>query len=101
VTPQEIEALAARIAQLLADRAWVPETVRPEPPGPPSAGSLPTWAGAAQQLSDVAPVTGRKTRSGRHRPAYDALTAAARGAAAEAWGVPRHYVDASHAVVDM
>ena len=82
MTPQEIEALAARIAQLLADRAWVPETVRPEPPGPPSAGSLPTWAGAAQQLSDVAPVTGRKTRSGRHRPAYDALTAAARGAAA-------------------
>jgi len=81
MTPDEVDALASRIAELLAGRSWVPATVRPEPPGPPSPGALPPWAGAAQQLSDVAPVPGRRTRSGPHRPAYDAITAAARGAA--------------------
>ncbi len=82
MTPEEVQALATRIAELLAERGWLPEPVRPQPPGRPTAGALPSWAGAAQQLSDVAPVPGRKTRSGRHRPAYDAITAAARGAAA-------------------
>src|SRR5206468_3813649 len=33
-------------------------------------------------LSDIAPSPGRKTVSGRRRPAYDALTAAVRAAAA-------------------
>jgi putative phosphotransacetylase len=82
MTPEEIQALASRIADLLARQQWVPTPVRPEPPGGPSPGALPPWAGAAQSLSDVAPVPGRKTRPGRHRPAYDALTAAVRGAAA-------------------
>ncbi len=83
MTPEEIQAVAARIAdRVAARRDWVPAPVRPEPPGRPSSGQLPAWAGAAQSLSDVAPVPGRKTPSGRHRPAYDALTAAWRGAAA-------------------
>ena len=82
MTPEEIGSLADRIAKLLVDREWVPKTVRPEPPGKPRPESLPVWAGAAQGLSDVAPVVGRKTQSGPLRPSYDALTAAARGAAA-------------------
>jgi len=83
MTPEEIRAVAARIAERVAARRdWVPAPVRPEPPGRPSPGQLPAWAGAAQTLSDVAPVPGRKTPSGRHRPAYDALTAAWRAAAA-------------------
>src|SRR5204862_8265161 len=82
MTEDEIQKLAARIAEVLARSPWLLGPVRPEPPGPPTPGHLPTWAGAAQQLSDIAPVTGRKTASGRHRPAYDALTAATRAAAA-------------------
>ncbi len=82
MTPQEIQELAARIADVLGKREWLPGTVRPDPPARPTPGALPAWAGAAQQLSDVAPVTGRRTRSGRHRPSYDGITVAARGAAA-------------------
>ncbi len=82
MTREEMEALAARIAEILSRQGWVPGPVRPEPPGPPSPGQLPAYAGAAQQLSDIAPVPGRRTPSGRHRPAYDALVAAARAAAA-------------------
>ncbi len=84
MTPEEMHDLAARIADRLKrpPGPWVPGPVRPEPPGPPTAGQLPPWAGSAQALSDVAPVPGRKTHSGAHRPAYDAITAAWRGAAA-------------------
>ncbi len=82
MTPEEIQALAARIAELLANKSWIPGPVRPEPPAGPTPGALPAWAGGAQALSDVAPITGRKTRSGSHRPAYDAVVAASRGAAA-------------------
>lgn len=78
MTKDELEALAARIAELLARQGWVPGPVRPEPPP----GNLPAWSGAAQQLSDIAPTLGRKTNSGRHRPAYDAIVAASRAAAA-------------------
>jgi putative phosphotransacetylase len=82
MTPEEIQAIAARVAELMAARGWLPETVRPAPPAPPTAGALPPWAGAAQSLVDVAPVPGKRTQSGPHRPAYDAMTAAIRGAAA-------------------
>ena len=82
MTPEEVELLAAKIAKLLADRGWVPETVRPSPPDAPSAESLPAWAAAAQGLEDVAPVVGRRTPTGEFRPAYDSLTVAARAAAA-------------------
>ncbi len=82
MTEAEIQALAARIAEILARNGWVPGPVRPEPPGRPSPGQLPPWAGAAQQLGDIAPSNGRKTYPGRHRPAYDAVTTAARAAAA-------------------
>ncbi len=78
----EIEALASRIAELLGDREWIPGPVRPEPHPGPSPGKLPPWAGAAQNLSDVAPGKGRGPAPARHRPAYDTLTTAARAAAA-------------------
>lgn len=85
MTPEEMRGLAARIAARLRSRGdapWIPGPVRPEPPGRPTPGQLPPWAAAAQVLSDVAPVPGRKTQPGKHRPAYDAITAAWRGAAA-------------------
>ncbi len=92
MTPEEMRTLARRIAEKLqsatgsetpsSPAAWVPSPMRPAPPGPPTPGQLPPWAAAAQSLSDVAPIPGRRTNSGRHRPAYDAITAAWRGAAA-------------------
>lgn len=84
MTPEEMRDLAARIADRLRKQpeGWIPAPIRPEPPGPPTPGHLQAWAAAAQQLSDVAPVPGQKTHSGTHRPAYDAITAAWRGAAA-------------------
>ena len=82
MTPEEIQALAERIAQRLLKRQWIEGPVRPEPPGRPTAGALPAWSGAAQPLGDIAPVVGRKTRPGRHRVAYDGIVVAARGAAA-------------------
>ncbi len=88
MTPEEIQAVAARIAELISDRGWVPETIRPAPPPAPTQGALPAWAGAALQLEDVAPTPGRRGRPGPHRPSYDALTAAARGAAAGTAAAP-------------
>lgn len=78
MTHEEIEELASRIAAVLKARGWVPSPVRPEPPRP-AAGNLPDWAGAAQPLSDVAPGRGGAPR---HRPAYDAIVASSRAAAA-------------------
>ena len=80
MTPDEIKRLAEEVARKLGEAPWVPGPVRPTPPGRPTPGQLPSWAGAAQTLPDVA--TGRRGQSGRHRPAYDALTSAARAAAA-------------------
>ncbi len=80
MTPEEIKKLAEEVAGKLAEAPWIPGPVRPVPPGRPAPGQLPSWTGAAQTLPDVA--TGRRGQSGRHRPAYDALTAAARAAAA-------------------
>ena len=82
MNPEEIDALADRIAKLIEKRGWVPETVRPEPPGKPRPESLPVWSGAALELGGVAPTGGKETQSGRHRPSYSALIVAARGAAA-------------------
>lgn len=80
MTPEEIKRIAEEVARLLAQRDWVPGPVRPGPPGSPTPGQLPPWAGAAQTLPDIS--TGRRGQSGKHRPAYDALTAAVRQAAA-------------------
>jgi len=80
----ELQGLSEKIARQLAaagGRAWVPGPVRPEPPGRPTAGALPAWAGAAQALPDVGPVR-RPAGHPRHRPEYPALVAAARQAAA-------------------
>lgn len=89
MTPEEIDTLAERIAGLLGAREWVPETVRPEPPSKPGPESLPSWAGAAQHLDDVAPVAGRSTTPGPRRPEYGTVAAAARGAAAGTAPSPR------------
>lgn len=80
MSPEEVQQLAERIARVIAQRGWVPAPVRPAPPGGPTPGQLPSWAGAAQVLGDVAP--GRRGPATGRRPAYDALTAAVRGAAA-------------------
>lgn len=77
----------ARLIEMVAERLreegrrWLPEPVRPAPPGSPSAGNLPAWSGAAQRLPDVAPPR-RGPRFARHRPEYPAMVAAARQAAA-------------------
>lgn len=81
MTPEEIEALAARIASILTAQGWVPAPVRPDPPGSPTPGQLPPWAAAAQSLSDVAPGPSR-SGGNRHRPSYATLSVAARAAAA-------------------
>lgn len=76
----ELQELAAQIARIISSNSWVPAPVRPESRRP-SIGDLPAWSGAAQDLSDVAPGSSAGVVS-RHRPAYPALTAAARAAAA-------------------
>jgi putative phosphotransacetylase len=81
---KELEGLSEKIASRLAGaggRAWVPGPVRPEPPGRPTPGALPPWAGSAQALSDVGPIR-RPAGHPRHRPEYPAVVAAARQAAA-------------------
>ena len=80
----ELEGLSEKIASRLAGagaRGWVPGPVRPEPPGRPTPGALPPWAGSAQALSDVGPIR-RPSGHPRHRPEYPALVAAVRQAAA-------------------
>jgi putative phosphotransacetylase len=80
----DLKGLSEKIASRLVAAgvgAWVPGPVRPEPPGRPSPGALPAWAGAAQTLSDVGPVR-RPAGRPRHRPEYPLLVAAARQAAA-------------------
>jgi putative phosphotransacetylase len=80
----EVQRLSELIASRLdaaGGRAWLPAPVRPEPPGGPTPGALPAWAGAAQSLPDVAPVR-RPAGSPHHRPEYPELVVAARQAAA-------------------
>ena len=80
----ELEGLSEKIASRLAGagaHAWVPGPVRPEPPGRPTPGALPPWAGSAQSLSDVGPIR-RPAGHPRHRPEYPAVVAAVRQAAA-------------------
>jgi putative phosphotransacetylase len=80
----DLQGLSEKIASQLAaagGRAWLPGPVRPEPPGRPTPGALPAWAGAAQTLSDVGPVR-RPAGHPRHRTEYPALVVAARQAAA-------------------
>lgn len=84
MTKDEMQRLSELIASRLdaaGGRAWVPAPVRPEPPGGPTPGALPAWAGAAQTLPDVAPIR-RSAGSPRHRTGYPALVVAARQAAA-------------------
>jgi putative phosphotransacetylase len=76
----EIQELAVRIARIIASEGWVPAPVR-TPISRPTSGDLPVWSGAAQNLDDVAP--GKHSGpANRHRPAYPAVTTAARAAAA-------------------
>jgi putative phosphotransacetylase len=78
---QRLSELIATRLDSAGGRAWLPGPVRPEPPGGPTPGALPAWAGAAQSLPDVAPVR-RAAGSPRHRAEYPALVTAARQAAA-------------------
>jgi putative phosphotransacetylase len=75
-----VEIVAARLAEAQG-KTWLPTPVRPEPPGDPTPGQLPVWAGAAQSLGDVAP-SRRGVALPKHRPEYPAMVAAARQAAA-------------------
>ena len=79
-----LEGLSEKIASGLAAagaRAWLPIPVRPVPPGRPTPGALPAWAGAAQTLSDVAPAR-RSPGHPRNRADYPAMVVAERQAAA-------------------
>lgn len=76
-----VEIVAARLLEEGGRGVWLPTPTRPEPPGDPTPGALPAWAGAAQSLSDVAPVR-RSPGVPRHRPDYPALVSASRQAAA-------------------
>lgn len=76
-----VELVASRLAEKGGGGTWLPTPTRPEPPGDPTPGMLPAWAGSAQTLPDVAPVR-RPAGMARHRPEYPALVTAARQAAA-------------------
>jgi putative phosphotransacetylase len=79
-----LKELSEKIASGLAAagaKSWLPIPVRPEPPGRPTPGALPAWAGAAQALSDVAPAR-RSTGHPRNRTDYPAMVVAERQAAA-------------------
>lgn len=76
-----VELIATRLAEAGGRTSWLPVPTRPAPPGPPASGAIPPWSGAAQTLSDVAPIR-RPTGVPRHRPEYPALVSAARQAAA-------------------
>lgn len=83
MTKDEVAKLIEMVGRRLADKGgtWLPTPTRPEPPGDPMPGALPSWSGAAQTLPDVAP----SRRAGgvpRHRPEYPQLVAASRQAAA-------------------
>jgi putative phosphotransacetylase len=76
-----VELVAARLAAVQAKGTWLPVPTRPEPPGDPTPGALQPWTGAAQGLTDVAPLR-RPAGFPRHRTEYPALVVATRQAAA-------------------
>jgi len=76
-----VEMVAERLAAAQGRGTWLPVPTRPEPPGDPTPGALPSWSGAAQSLGDVAP-SRRPAGFPRHRTEYPALVAATRQAAA-------------------
>jgi putative phosphotransacetylase len=83
MTKDEVAKLIELVAgRLKAERGtWLPTPTRPEPPGDPTPGNLPTWSGAAQLLTDVAPLR-RPAGLPKHRPDYAAIVVASRQAAA-------------------
>jgi len=89
VTNDELDRLADLIARALLERApprvrthsatsWVPAPVRPAPPE--RGGEPPSWSGAAQDLTDVAPSANRDAAP-RFRASTAELTRATRAAA--------------------
>ncbi len=79
----DVQRLSEKIAAALgaaAGRPWLPTPVRPEP-RVPTPGALPSFAGSAQLLSDVAPVR-RPSGTPHHRADYPAMVVAERQAAA-------------------
>lgn len=83
MTKDEVATLIELVAgRLKAERGtWLPTPTRPEPPGDPTPGHLPAWSGAAQSLTDIAPVR-RPVGFPKHRPDYAAIVVASRQAAA-------------------
>ena len=89
MTDDELDRLADLIARALLERrpagttaprsAWLPTPVRPAPPE--RGGEPPAWAGAAQELLDVAPSGGERHQP-KFRPSTGELTRATRAAAA-------------------
>lgn len=90
MTDAELDRLADLIARALVERradppaagrrdSWLPTPVRPTPPE--RGGEPPPWAGAAQDLTDVAPSTDR-TDAPRFRASTADLVRATRAAAA-------------------
>ena len=89
MTDDELDRLADLIARALLDhrpdnataprRTWLPTPVRPAPPQ--RGAEPPVWAGAAQELLDVAP-SGGEGRQPKFRPSTGELTRATRAAAA-------------------
>ena len=91
MTNEEIARLIELVARKLQAEgtggSWLPVPTRPEPPGDPTPGSLPAWAGSAQSLSDLVP-TRKGAQVPKHRPAYAAMVAATRQAAAGSGTAP-------------
>ena len=88
MTNEEVARLVELVAARLAQRqGWLPTPTRPEPPAGPTPGSLPSYAGSAQSLSDIAP-SRRGGATPKHRPDYHALVVAARQAAAATGPAP-------------
>ena len=88
MTKEEVARLVELVAARLADRqSWLPTPTRPEPPPGPTPGALPSYAGSAQPLSDVAP-TRRGGATPKHRPDYHTMVVAARQAAAATGPAP-------------
>lgn len=92
MTDAELDRLADIIAKALLDHAgsatsepgaragtWLPSPVRPAPPA--RGGEPPTWSGAAQDLSDIAPSRDAQ-QAPRHRATTAELARATRAAAA-------------------
>jgi putative phosphotransacetylase len=80
-TARLIELVAKKLQAENGHGSWLPTPTRPEPPGDPTPGSLPAWAGSAQSLNDIV-MTRKGAQLSKHRPEYASMVVATRQAAA-------------------